>query len=123
MTPKQIKNVKTWIAALRSGKYRQGQGALKQITESRNTRYCCLGVLAVTCGIGLVKNPDGTNWGTPANPESSEMNENFREVTGFPKKFHRKLIDLNDNEEYSLRKIADEIEKKLNQTLARIASK
>lgn len=51
------------------------------------------------------------------------MNENFREVTGFPKKFHRKLIDLNDNEEYSLRKIADEIEKKLNQTLARIASK
>lgn len=31
-----------WIAALRSGKYRQGQGYL-----CRSGHYCCLGVLAV----------------------------------------------------------------------------
>jgi hypothetical protein len=29
-----------WIAALRSGKYKQGHGALK-----KNNNYCCLGVL------------------------------------------------------------------------------
>lgn len=32
-------NAKAWVAALRSGNYRQGIGKLKQ-----NDRYCCLGV-------------------------------------------------------------------------------
>jgi hypothetical protein len=31
---------KKWVAALRSGKYKQGCGALR-----RNDEYCCLGVL------------------------------------------------------------------------------
>ena len=32
---------KKWLAALRSGKYKQGRGALR----SKNNEYCCLGVL------------------------------------------------------------------------------
>lgn len=42
-----------WVAALRSGKYKQGKAVLKD-TEGR---FCCLGVL---CDI---YNPDG--WGEP----------------------------------------------------------
>jgi hypothetical protein len=36
-----------WIAALRSGKYKQGQGLLR----SANDRYCCLGVLCEVAGV------------------------------------------------------------------------
>lgn len=42
------KNVmKKWVKALRSGKYKQGQGLLKQTTAFTNdkTYHCCLGVL------------------------------------------------------------------------------
>jgi hypothetical protein len=44
-----------WVAALRSGAYRQGTGALKVTTRvGEGTGYCCLGVLcelAVTAGM------------------------------------------------------------------------
>lgn len=33
-----------WRTALRSGKYRQGAGTLRQVTEGQVT-FCCLGVL------------------------------------------------------------------------------
>ncbi len=35
-----------WIAALRSGEYRQGAGALRRVASTEDEdRYCCLGVL------------------------------------------------------------------------------
>ena len=34
-----------WIKALRSGKYRQGKGQLKDEYPSGKASYCCLGVL------------------------------------------------------------------------------
>ena len=33
-----------WVKALRSGKYKQGQGALCEVT-TKGTKHCCLGVL------------------------------------------------------------------------------
>lgn len=38
--------LKRWVAALRSGEYEQGRGALK-VTDADTgiTKYCCLGVL------------------------------------------------------------------------------
>jgi hypothetical protein len=36
---------KKWIKALRSGKYKQGKGYLKQFTSKNEPRHCCLGVL------------------------------------------------------------------------------
>ncbi len=36
-----------WVAALRSGKYKQGQGYMR----SRNDTYCCLGVLCEIEGV------------------------------------------------------------------------
>lgn len=47
------KKVKTtWLKALRSGKYKQGEGFLKF-----NNEYCCLGV-ARACGLGVKKSEE-----------------------------------------------------------------
>lgn len=40
---KQI--AKKWVKALRSGKYKQGKGYLKQFNSKNEPRHCCLGVL------------------------------------------------------------------------------
>lgn len=37
--------MKKWIKALRSGKYKQGKGYLKQFNSKNEPRHCCLGVL------------------------------------------------------------------------------
>lgn len=34
-----------WLKALRSGKYKQGRGALCQVDKKGNESFCCLGVL------------------------------------------------------------------------------
>lgn len=34
-----------WVAALRSGKYKQGQGYLKLGYDEYSMQYCCLGIL------------------------------------------------------------------------------
>lgn len=47
LTAKQkATNVKQWLRALRSGKYKKGTGALKV----KGNKYCCLGVAGVECG-------------------------------------------------------------------------
>jgi len=38
-----------WVAALRSGKYKQGSAALRAIREGQE-EWCCLGVLAQAAG-------------------------------------------------------------------------
>jgi hypothetical protein len=48
---KRVKRL--WIKALRSGKYKQGQGQLC-IEQPDGLEHCCLGVLeeiAITCGV------------------------------------------------------------------------
>lgn len=37
--------MKKWIKALRSGKFKQGSGALKQYNSKGQEQHCCLGVL------------------------------------------------------------------------------
>ena len=34
-----------WVKALRSGKFKQGQGTLKQFNKKGQEQHCCLGVL------------------------------------------------------------------------------
>lgn len=47
---------KTWLTALRSGKYSQATGQL-QVEEGPHTGFCCLGVLQ--CAVeGKVKSPE-----------------------------------------------------------------
>lgn len=50
-----------WVAALRSGEYKQGQGVLR----SRNDEFCCLGVLcdlAVKDGLAVDVRKDDECW-------------------------------------------------------------
>lgn len=39
-----------WVAALRSGKYKQGKGRLHKVDASNHHKYCCLGVLCDVVG-------------------------------------------------------------------------
>lgn len=57
------KNVmKKWVKALRSGKYKQGQGLLKQTTAftKNKTYHCCLGVLCELYDDEMKKNKKKT---------------------------------------------------------------
>lgn len=42
---------KEWVAALRSGKYQQGRGSLKQLDGDGFVQFCCLGVLCDVLGL------------------------------------------------------------------------
>ncbi len=104
---------KKWVAALRSGEYKQGTGCLKNLDGT----YCCLGVLAEVAGFGnSIEKPTGIIY-------SFEM-ENFRFTNtipehtwekefGFPKDFDSELINKNDSRYYTFSQIADIIEAKL----------
>lgn len=47
---------KKWIKALRSGKYKQGQGTLKQYNTRGQVQHCCLGVLCELYNETMKKN-------------------------------------------------------------------
>jgi hypothetical protein len=49
-TEEQLEFRRRWVAALRSGDYRQGRGALKTKFGGM-AEYCCLGVLCEVLGI------------------------------------------------------------------------
>jgi hypothetical protein len=43
-------SLKHWVAALRSGDYKQTQGALRRVENYGSTSYCCLGVYCDLAG-------------------------------------------------------------------------
>jgi len=45
---------KEWVAALRSGKYKQGDTYLKNTTDGK-TKFCCLGVACDLVGAKIVE--------------------------------------------------------------------
>jgi len=47
---------KKWVKALRSGKYKQGKGYLKQFNSKNEPRHCCLGVLCELYNESMKKN-------------------------------------------------------------------
>lgn len=47
---------KKWVKALRSGKYKQGYGYLKQLNSKNQPRHCCLGVLCELYNDTMKKN-------------------------------------------------------------------
>ena len=52
--------MKKWIKALRSGKYKQGEGTLKQYDSKGNAQHCCLGVLCELYNQEMRKNKKKT---------------------------------------------------------------
>lgn len=119
---KQIK--KEWCSALRSGKYKQCTGALKEKDGDEGVGYCCLGVLTSLYGKKTKKRTDLGNdtysfltdkvakW---AGIDTSKCYESY-DYEYDPKvkvgKKNRRLSSLNDKGT-SFKEIADLIEESL----------
>lgn len=84
--------MKKWVKALRSGKYKQGQGVLKQTNGENKTFHCCLGVLCELYNDQMRKNKKKT------------LCEKIQHGIHYIDKCHEKLpeivkewADMNDN--------------------------
>ncbi len=101
------KRIQKWVKALRSGKYKQGRGALQS-----KKGYCCLGVLckitipekdlSLNCEgrlLGLLPGGQGNSreW-------TKQVNIIFDDKTGTD------LVTLNDNKKLTFDEIADSLE-------------
>jgi len=99
-----------WLKALRSGRYKQAQGCLKD-----NDKFCCLGVLADVQGCAWKKDDYGRSMpiidGKGANTNGCGFLEP-RFAGGIRRATQEKLADMNDCNN-SFEAIADYIEKRL----------
>lgn len=112
---------KKWVAALRSGKFKQTTGVLCQVdNRGRAKGHCCLGVLcqvAKTEGFKIKierdKFSDVRNYSYDGEVSQSELPaELARELKLRPASL-KKLMTMNDNDGKDFNQIADHIEKKL----------
>lgn len=96
-----------WIDALKSGRYKQGQGRLK----SCNDEFCCLGVLCDSI--------DSEGWNSPTTFKYNNVLSSFylpielRVELELTFADQQKLTDMNDEEHLSFEQIADWIEENL----------
>lgn len=122
MNAAQKARIKRWVAALRSGKYEQGQGYLRQdITDHHGhttSEFCCLGVLCdLTPRARLVRYNDRPSdeairhydFGRTTNDQVID-HVAWTELTGLPDTFQSELTDMNDSGSYGFDEIADCIE-------------
>lgn len=108
---------KKWVAALRSGKYKRGKGALcKSKTETGKQTYCCLGVLTELYPKKLSKEYREGYWaygdtGSPGFPPQEVLDwAGFFYQNPF-KPGDDALTTLNDVKDWSFNRMADYIEK------------
>ncbi len=80
-----------WLAALRSGKYKQAREALYKPDVRA---YCCLGVLCKVAGLKIHTQNDSVQ-GAGENP--GEAYEPLTRVLGLPKKMCSSLAYKNDS--------------------------
>lgn len=98
-----------WVAALRSGEYKQGKGLLKD-----GDKYCCLGVLCVINGLDFVygdednNSPVGFKHGDCC--EAEFLPSSFADLVGLSSGDQRSLAHMNDAGR-SFASIASEIER------------
>lgn len=102
--------VKKWILALESGKFEQGMGRLIAQYDNNSYAYCCLGVLGRVCGFSKEKLSSGCN-----NNDYYEFTEDWWEKRGMDdlKIDQSRLITLNDERDYSFKKIASYLRNKI----------
>jgi hypothetical protein len=83
---------KKWVAALRSGEYKQGRGWLRQIDAKGVERFCCLGVL---CDIYTKETTKRTSWKAP-NKFIGDTEYSFGGYTDMPPDNVNKWVGLGD---------------------------
>jgi hypothetical protein len=90
-----------WVAALRSGKFTQGRGGLRQEGYEGNVSFCCLGVL---CAISKPVRNKVVNW----------EDDGYIKIDGdyaiLPEKVQDHLASLNDDNGWGFKRIASYIE-------------
>jgi hypothetical protein len=122
--------MKKWVKALRSGKFKQGTGTLKQFNSKGQAQHCCLGVLCELYNSEMKKNKKKTlsekvydndiGFGyTRFNGSADCLPQNVRDWSGIASSYGKfyggdtlpePLADLNDNGK-KFKTIADIIEK------------
>lgn len=102
-----------WVEALRSGKYKQGQGSL----HNDEDEFCCLGVL---CEIQNVPSKRFDEYSEAYEYTFSELETKYVSETQIPDGYceispetMKALIQLNDDDEETFYEIADYIEETL----------
>lgn len=106
--PEEFKQ--NWVAALRSGKYKQGK---QRLYNQQTDTYCCLGVAAHMC-----ESLPSIFYNNAIIPSTSNQNSTG-EILKIPVELsddeflQRCLWTMNDEQEKSFEEIADYIEKEL----------
>lgn len=107
-----------WLEALRSGKYKQVDGALKGRLDTGKMGFCCLGVLC-----DLAAKDGGDKWEASESSdilyykyESGQLPDVMRKFLKITEKQQEYLIEMNDNLGAKFPKIADYIETKIMPT-------
>lgn len=98
-------NVKKWVKALRSGKFKQCR---EKLFDGKG--YCCLGIVCVLAGMKPKKKGNSFYFGKERSylPRTAER---WLGVEHNPTIGYRLATTLNDENRHSFSKIADEIEK------------
>lgn len=89
-----------WVAALRSGEYKQCES---QLHDRRDNKYCCLGVACAVTGVTI---PEDEQYIPLDFPEVPDLIKGQTELTEI-------LTDMNDWGQQSFSEIADYIEANL----------
>ena len=100
-----------WLAALRSGQYKQTTGVLRAKEDDHNPRYCCLGVLCDVLSSDAWAS-DERYGGDSELFGWRQLRSNQISVPGLTIQEANRLVKLND-EGKSFAEIADYIEEKM----------
>lgn len=112
-----------WLTALRSDKYNQGSGMLKQI-NSGETSYCCLGVLyEIATVVGVASHGEPKALDSQAaqcrfvcpgeSPEPHWLSPTMRTWSELTQEDEKRLSDMNDKENKTFAEIATFVENNL----------
>ena len=100
---KQLKS--KWIKALRSGKYKQGFGRLKQRNDTNHRpEYCCLGVLRELMPV---------EYQELSSRSALTLHKSQLRLADVSYKVQDTLVSMNDSWHNTFNEIADYIEQKL----------
>jgi len=100
-----------WIKALRSGRYKQTQGVLREKCNNDKDSFCCLGVLCNVLNRRKWKKDYNGYYSYDSYEDVVPLD--VRKEIGLTESKQNKFLSLNDEENYNFKQIADYIEKKL----------